>query len=173
MLGKADYALAYADMLGLANMNEDNFSREAQAEAEGADPATGEIIEPQPLAAQTVPAQPVAKSPAEGDAVETSAPIPDAADALPVAATEPPRPVVASHTPEMANDVAEPATAGEAVPAVSPVSNVTDIRKKWRFEDKAHADCLDPGQCGGFSNLGLCQKCKAALGTAHDEAAAG
>src|SRR5690554_3886575 len=46
------------------------------------DAETGEIIEPQPLAAQTVPAQPAAKSPAEGDAVETSAPIPDAADAL-------------------------------------------------------------------------------------------
>jgi len=38
---KADFATAYAEMLGLANMNENIFS------AEPHDPDTGEIIEPQ------------------------------------------------------------------------------------------------------------------------------
>lgn len=40
ILDKADYSAAYADMLGLANMNEKNISS-----AEPHDPETGEIIE--------------------------------------------------------------------------------------------------------------------------------
>jgi len=39
-------------------------------------------------------------------------------------------------------------------------------KRRWTFTDKAHADCLNPEQCGGFSNLGLCTACKTAAGVA-------
>lgn len=39
-------------------------------------------------------------------------------------------------------------------------------RKQWKFTDTPHIDCLNPEQCGGLSNLGLCQKCKQASGVA-------
>lgn len=46
-------------------------------------------------------------------------------------------------------------------------SNVTQLqtKKRWTFNDPAHRDCLDPGMCGGFSNLKLCQKCREASET--------
>lgn len=54
----------------------------------------------------------------------------------------------------------------DADPAPSANSNVTQLRpeKRITFNDKPHVDCLDPGQCGGFSNLGLCPRCKAVAG---------
>lgn len=43
ILDKADYSAAYADMLGLANMNDGSFSAREEF-----DPETGEILEPEP-----------------------------------------------------------------------------------------------------------------------------
>lgn len=78
--------------------------------------------------------------------------------------------------PETANQVAEPATAaGQGVgnaDVLPAVSNVTSIRKNWKQSDPAHRDCLDPAQCGGFSNLGLCQRCKAEAGQTSGSAVA-
>lgn len=43
-------------------------------------------------------------------------------------------------------------------------SNVVPMKRQPTFSDKPHKDCLNPEQCGGFSNLGLCPKCKVAAG---------
>lgn len=43
-----------------------------------------------------------------------------------------------------------------------PATNVTTLvpkGRRWTYADAAHKDCLDPGQCGGFSNNGICQRC--------------
>lgn len=47
-------------------------------------------------------------------------------------------------------------------------------RRQPTFDDPPHALCLNPGMCGGFSNLALCQRCKEAAGIAvsHVEVAA-
>lgn len=34
-------------------------------------------------------------------------------------------------------------------------------KRHWKFNDPAHSDCLNPDQCGGFSNLKLCPGCAA------------
>lgn len=55
---------------------------------------------------------------------------------------------------------------GAVVPSAAPVvaTNVVELRKPKAptFNDPAHRDCLDPGRCGGFSNLGLCDRCREA-----------
>lgn len=52
-------------------------------------------------------------------------------------------------------------------PAPVVPSNVTQLqtKKRWTFNDPAHVDCLDPGTCGGFSNIKICQKCREAADT--------
>lgn len=35
-------------------------------------------------------------------------------------------------------------------------------RRQWKHSDPAHPDCLNPSQCGGFSNFARCDACKAA-----------
>lgn len=72
------------------------------------------------------------------------------------------------------SDVNPVAQAGEpdadtqaALPA-----NVTRLRRQPKHTDPAHPDCLDPGQCGGFSNLGLCQRCKDAVANDREVGAA-
>lgn len=57
--------------------------------------------------------------------------------------------------PCMGADIA----ADEAEPTQVEASSVPR-KRQWKHSDPAHPDCLDPGQCGGFSNLGLCQRCK-------------
>lgn len=54
---------------------------------------------------------------------------------------------------------ADEASADEAEPPQVEASSVPR-KRQWKHSDPAHPDCLDPGQCGGFSNLGLCQRCK-------------
>lgn len=49
--------------------------------------------------------------------------------------------------------------ADEAEPTQVEASSVPR-KRQWKHSDPPHRDCLDPGQCGGFSNLGLCQRCK-------------
>lgn len=60
------------------------------------------------------------------------------------------------------------AGAGEGETSSAPGSNVTQFPqpkgRRWMHSDAAHKDCLDPGQCGGFSNNGLCGRCKEAAG---------
>lgn len=53
----------------------------------------------------------------------------------------------------------EGAPADEAEPTQVEASSVTP-KRKWTHSDPAHRDCLNPEQCGGFSNHGLCQRCK-------------
>lgn len=59
---------------------------------------------------------------------------------------------------------------GELAAVALPVdtSNVTQFPqpkgRRWMYSDAAHKDCLDPGQCGGFSTNGLCGRCKEAAG---------
>ena len=76
---RADSTSAYADMLGLANMNENNFSAEASyAEVTGREPTVREIERVQPQGAEIVTPQPSAKpAPAESMGGTISAPIPD------------------------------------------------------------------------------------------------
>lgn len=54
-----------------------------------------------------------------------------------------------------------PATEGDDAPPASSVVQFT-AKKQWKHSDKAHPDCLNAAQCGGFSNLGLCPQCKEA-----------
>jgi uncharacterized protein (UPF0335 family) len=60
-------------------------------------------------------------------------------------------------------EIAEPGDRSAVRPAAAPVvadnSNVPASKKRLTFNDPAHRDCLDPAQCGGFSNLKLCQRC--------------
>lgn len=88
---KADSTSAYADMLGLANMNENNFSADgaSYAEATGREPDNMDgfvsipfVVEPinsvKPQGADVVNPQPTAKpAPAESMGGTISAPIPD------------------------------------------------------------------------------------------------
>lgn len=158
ILDKADFATAYADMLGLANMNENNYSAEPGHDADGViieqvstTPGSsfcGQLLhetqefgtapdadEIQPeTAAQTVPAVPVVASSAEHEAVESSVLLSEAAD---------------------------PGKSGAEQSASAPAP------RKYHFNDTPHSDCLNPERCGGFSNLGLCPQCKAEAETAR------
>ena len=58
---------------------------------------------------------------------------------------------------------ADPDKPAEVETSAAPVA---PGKRRWTFTDKAHADCLNPEQCGGFSNLGLCTNCKTAAGAA-------
>lgn len=58
---------------------------------------------------------------------------------------------------------ADPDKPAEVETSAAPVA---PGKRRWTFTDKAHADCLNPEQCGGFSNLGLCTACKTAAGVA-------
>lgn len=58
---------------------------------------------------------------------------------------------------------ADPDKPAEVETSAAPVA---PGKRSWTFTDKAHADCLNPEQCGGFSNLGLCTACKTAAGVA-------
>lgn len=69
---------------------------------------------------------------------------------------------------------ADPLRSGAAVgnEAVAPAPGApTPAKKRWTFNDPAHRDCLDPAQCGGFSNLKLCERCRLAAADVHLEAA--
>lgn len=58
-----------------------------------------------------------------------------------------------------ANFQADPDKSAEVETSAAPVA---PGKRRWNFTDKAHPDCLNPEQCGGFSNHGLCERCKAA-----------
>lgn len=74
----------------------------------------------------------------------------------------------ASRASEGAGSLAPISQAGPDKPAEVETSAapVAPGKRRWTFTDKAHADCLNPEQCGGFSNLGLCTACKTAAGVA-------
>jgi len=61
------------------------------------------------------------------------------------------------------NSEADPDKPAEVETSAAPVA---PGKRRWTFTDKAHADCLNPEQCGGFSNLWLCTNCKTAAGVA-------
>lgn len=63
------------------------------------------------------------------------------------------------NTPTSAGHGDESATHAAALVVAD---NVVPIKKRLTFNDPAHADCLDPVRCGGFSNLKLCQRCSEA-----------
>ena len=65
---------------------------------------------------------------------------------------------VSGDGPSMGADIA----AGEEQPVASPAPT-----RQWKYTDKPHPDCLDPSTCGGFSNLGLCGRCKDAAAMAQ------
>lgn len=102
------------------------------------DPETGEITEPNATPAGAVVAD------ASGATAGETAPIPH-----PVEGT----------TPTSTADGDESGGLGRALVVAD---NVVSIKKRLTFNDPAHAGCLEPERCGGFSNLGLCQKCREA-----------
>ncbi len=159
ILEKADYAKIYADMLGLgrSNMNEENKSLQDGSEPieahnldrAGSTPAPA-TSSPEPnvpavdignpiSAEQTVGEEPTGgHTLAQGEGQHGAQPLPD-------------------------NSEADPDKPAEVETSAAPVA---PGKRRWTFTDKAHADCLNPEQCGGFSNLGLCTNCKTAAGVA-------
>lgn len=65
---------------------------------------------------------------------------------------------------EPADRLAADAGSDGSTAAMAPVATNTNeaLKKRWTFNDPAHRDCLNPGMCGGFSNLKLCQRCREA-----------
>lgn len=168
---KAEWTRIYLDLLGIApNMNEENFF-------EDHDPETGEVLDNQSTAARKdVQEQPARRGdgPSNGhqpnldrggaNSQEGDVP-PDTRQ--PAAGTQaPPVDTIQEPGSEGLADAGREATlqgpapvpADEAEPPKVEASSVP--RKQWKHSDPPHRDCLDPGQCGGFSNLGLCQRCK-------------
>jgi len=164
ILEKADYAKIYADMLGLgrSNMNEQNFSAE-----DAEDPTGGHMLDQGEGASAPAlsPMNPVAKAPA-GNAVNATTQGSERAEPQDWnggdGAGE------ASRASEGAGSLAPISQADPDKPAEVETSAapVAPGKRRWTFADKAHADCLNPEQCGGFSNLGLCTNCKTAAGVA-------
>lgn len=70
-------------------------------------------------------------------------------------------PPAEGNTPTSAGHGDESATHAAALVVAT---NVVELRKPKAptFNDPAHRDCLEPGRCGGFSNLGLCDRCREA-----------
>lgn len=142
ILEKADYAKIYADMLGLgrSNMNEQNFSAD-KVEHSSPQPnvSTASGDSDTEAAEQTVGEEPTGgHTLAQGEGQHGAQPLPD-------------------------NSEADPDKPAEVEASAAPVA---PGKRRWTFTDKAHADCLNPEQCGGFSNLGLCTACKTAAGVA-------
>lgn len=96
------------------------------------------------------------QSPLPSDRVENTSDGPTVIAAAPHS-----EPVPAADLPAVA--VADARSAVTPPAAAAGVSNITEFkpaRRQWRHSDKAHPDCLDPGMCGGLSNLARCQRCK-------------
>lgn len=130
-------------------------------------PAVSADIQPDApaLAAQTGPDAPAPSSLPEREAVESSG--------LTNGLTEP----ACAEDAQPANIKSVPSSqAGSAAgksgsSGISPALPAPPNGKRWTFNDPAHPDCLDTDRCGGFSNLGLCPRCKAAAGpVVHVEA---
>lgn len=60
--------------------------------------------------------------------------------------------------------VQEPGSEGLGVPGreVTLQGPAPEPQRQWTHADPAHPDCLNPSQCGGFSNFARCDACKAA-----------
>jgi hypothetical protein len=158
ILDRADYAKGYADMLGLANLNEFSFSDDdevppADATQHAADSGSASSV------------------PSDGAA----APIPEIPAGSPVSDDRQPAQVAAAASadhrlgegPEAASREPKGPAKADAVESASEPTNVTPIRRNWKWTDPAHPDCLDPGTCGGFSNMALCGRCKEAAAALH------
>jgi len=174
ILDKAEYANAYADMLGLggANMNEENFIADALGITEimrhgvnGPTPehdADGVIIEPE---AAMLP-----QAAGSETAVANSTPGSGAGTVDAGEANWPSEMTTASpaNEPETIPPVADPATVvseaanGDSAPSLAAIP-VAD-------RSKPNPICRDPGDCGVYASWHLtCEKCKAAA--AHRVAA--
>lgn len=124
------------------------------------DPETGEITEPEPSNMQILHSAPEPATPtpsgvaADLDGGRAGAPVSVEPIPEPSGFTEP--------DPQRSDGPAREDGRADG----SGASNVTQLRPKRQptFADKPHADCLNPEQCGGFSNLGLCPRCKEAAG---------
>lgn len=152
------------------------------------DAETGEIIEPNSAPAETPPPSAMAEratgTPSDGlhDAGE-GMPLTSPADIQPETAAQTELTVenqsgrFTSPSEREAVESSEPhSPAGEVAADKSGEASVASpappAKKRWTFNDPAHRDCLDPGQCGGFSNLKLCERCRlAAAADVHLEAA--
>lgn len=161
ILDKADYATAYADMLGLSafsKMNEENFFEGDIPEHD----AEGVIIEPQPaMAAQTAGSETAVANSTPGSGAGTV----DAGEA-----NWPSEMTTASpaNEPETIPPVADPATVvseaanGDSAPSLAAIP-VAD-------QSKPNPICRDPDDCGVYASWAMpCQACKAAA--AHRSAA--
>lgn len=60
--------------------------------------------------------------------------------------------------------VQEPGSEGLGVPGREATLQgpAPEPKRQWTHADPAHPDCLNPSQCGGFSNFARCDACKAA-----------
>lgn len=162
ILDKAEYANAYADMLGLSafsKMNEENFFEGDIPEHD----AEGVIIEPQPaMAAQTAGSETAVANSTPGSGAGTV----DAGEA-----NWPSEMTTASpaNEPETIPPVADPATVvseaanGDSAPSLAAIP-VADRRSQ------PNPICRDPDDCGVYASWAMpCQACKAAA--AHRSAA--
>ena len=161
ILDKADYATAYADMLGLSafsKMNEENFFEGDIPEHD----AEGVIIEPQPaMAAQMAGTETAVANSTPGSGAGTV----DAGEA-----NWPSEMTTASpaNEPETIPPVADPATVvseaanGDSAPSLAAIP-VAD-------QSQPNPICRDPDDCGVYASWAMpCQACKAAA--AHRVAA--
>lgn len=197
ILDKADYALGYADMLGLGgpNMNEENFSDATDHDAEDnakrsaaldalaaldADiiDADGVIIEREVAAATAVGASPAIPSQAAGQAAKANE---EADDVAPPPAHAPEQPGTdhgSARTPAEGGVNSAAVSQPVTIPAADPTVVVTASDRSAASPSAAPvADhsrpnpiCRDPDDCGVYASWHLpCESCKAAA--AHRSAA--
>jgi hypothetical protein len=137
------------------------------------DAETGEIIEVPPADATQHAADSGSASSVPSDGA--AAPIPEIPAGSPVSDDRQPAQVAAAASadhrlgegPEAASREPKGPAKADAVESASEPTNVTPIRRNWKWTDPAHPDCLDPGTCGGFSNMALCGRCKEAAAALH------
>jgi len=155
ILDKADFSTAYADMLGLANMNEDNFSSDA---------ADDDWLKNEPIESTTPNTSvPAGFDPETGE--ESTTPI------QPETANEQPE-TLGSSPSIAAREADRPATYGQLVTGgESAASNITPIRKhNGPVSSTGLArmpGCQKVDACGGMWNK-RCNTCEQAFRAAEE-----
>jgi hypothetical protein len=185
ILDKADYAQGYAGMLGMSKMNEQNYFAGDDDELAGLaalDPTLLQLLidgskseaglalirnalalmqgDDQSTAARKDVQRPTGAAHVASEADREIGEVGGRTRALPAGTQAPPVDTISEthdgEPSETLGTAAEPT--GEGANDASPAP----AKRQWKHADKAHADCLNPSQCGGFSNLGLCPGCKEA-----------
>ena len=149
---KAEFASAYADMLGLANMNENNFSQE-QFDAE-----TGEVINPYAAAQGGEKIRPETAVKNAPKALESDEPSPEAGPQAEAS-------LAGTGTGMLADREGRPEGEGTSVALPTPFDPPAFLAREAK---PLRPNCLRPDNCAG-QGATHCYQCRRAMA---DEAAA-